>query len=247
MLRVSTPDSDTDASLAKRLNDFRRTKLYDFLAAAPFIAWCAYSATQLLPDLTRQIALAKFCLQTDASVLRAPLILSIVSSLSTLLFLAVLIVLFALRRVSRHSAPGLYPRFVAVVATFVSVGIVWLPLQELSSFLYLGALLSIIGGMTVAISSALALGRSISLLPEARRLVTRGPYSLVRHPLYVGEIIAIVGIAVLHWSPWALSLLAVQCLFTFQRMKIEETMLVQVFPEYREYMARTARFVPGVY
>lgn len=247
MLRASTPDSETDALLANWLNDIRRSKLYDLLVATPFIAWCVYSATQRLPELARQIALAKFCIQTDPSVLRAPLILSIVSNISTLLFLLVLIIMFALRHVPRYRATGLYPRFAALVGTFLSFGIGLLPLQELSSFLYLSALLWIIVGMTVAIWAALTLGRSISILPEARRLVTRGPYSIVRHPLYVGEMVAIVGIAVLHWSPWALSLVAVQCIFQFQRMKIEESMLVKVFPEYRDYMARTARLVPGVF
>lgn len=115
MLRASTPDSETDALLANRLNDIRRSKLYDLLVATPFIAWCVYSATQRLPELARQIALAKFCIQTDPSVLRAPLILSIVSNISTLLFLLVLIIMFALRHVPRYRATGLYPRFAALV------------------------------------------------------------------------------------------------------------------------------------
>jgi protein-S-isoprenylcysteine O-methyltransferase Ste14 len=41
----------------------------------------------------------------------------------------------------------------------------------------------------------LSLGRSISILPQARQLVTSGPYAFVRHPLYLGEMTAMLGIA----------------------------------------------------
>ncbi|MGZ9410478.1 MAG: methyltransferase family protein [Methylocystis sp.] len=241
------PDSDTDTSLAEQLNDIRRSKLYDLFAAAPFIAWCVYCATQILPALDEQIALAKFFIQTDPSVLRAPLILSILSNISTLAFLLVLVVVFAVRHVPRYTASGFYPRCVAAVATFLGVGVTLVPLRELSSWLYLGSLLLIIGGTVIAIWATLALGRSISIVPQARALTMRGPYSLVRHPLYLGEMVAAIGIALLHVSSWALLLVGLQFIFQFQRMKVEERMLAQVFPEYEDYMARTARLVPGVY
>ena len=40
------------------------------------------------------------------------------------------------------------------------------------------------------LASVLALGRCFGVLPEARGLVTRGPYRTVRHPVYLGEIAA---------------------------------------------------------
>jgi protein-S-isoprenylcysteine O-methyltransferase Ste14 len=206
-----------------------------------------YCATQTLSSLTQQIALAKFFLQTDPSVLRAPLILSILSNISTLAFLVVLVVMFAVRHVPTYTAPGLYPRCAAVVGTFLGVGVTLLPAQQLSAWLYLSALLLIIGGAVVAAWAALALGRSISILPQTRGLVTWGPYSIVRHPLYLGEMVAAIGIALLHVSSWALLLVGLQFIFQFQRMKIEEQTLVRVYPEYADYMARTARLMPGVY
>lgn len=147
----------------------------------------------------------------------------------------------------RSELRGFYPRCAAVAGTFLSVGMVLLPPRELSPALYLVSLLLIIGGTSLAVSAALVLGRSISILPEARRLVTWGPYALVRHPLYLGEIVALAGAALQYLSAWALLLWALVSAFQLQRMKYEERVLFQVFPKYGDYMARTARLMPGVY
>jgi protein-S-isoprenylcysteine O-methyltransferase Ste14 len=237
----------TISTVTEHLKALRRTKLYDLFAAAPLIAWYGFSAALMLPSLTQQIALVMLFLRTDPSVLPATLVLSTVSKVGTLAFLLVLVVMFTVRRIPQRAAAGFYPRFAAVAGTFLSVGFVLLPPQELSLALYLTSLLLIIAGTGFAIYAALVLGRSISILPEARRLVTAGPYALVRHPLYVGEIIALAGVALQFLWPWALLLLGLVCIFQFQRMKYEERVLFQVFPEYGDYTARTARLVPGVY
>jgi protein-S-isoprenylcysteine O-methyltransferase Ste14 len=78
-------------------------------------------------------------------------------------------------------------------------------------------------------------------------LVVSGPYVLVRHPLYIGEFVVLLGIALQHSMPWALLLLGFQCMFQFKRMKNEERVLAQAFPNYADYVSRTARLLPGVY
>ena len=235
------------AMVTGRLEALRRTKLYDLIVAAPLITWYLFCAAQMLPSLAQQIALVTLFVRTDPSVLPAILLFSTLSQVSTLVFLVVLVVMFTVRRIPRRAEPGFYPRFAAVAGTFLSVGFVLLPPQELSSALYLASLLLVIAGTGFAICAVLVLGRSISILPEARRLVTRGPYALVRHPLYLGEIVALAGVALQYLSAWALLLLGLVSAFQLQRMKYEERVLFQIFPEYGDYMARTARLVPGVY
>jgi protein-S-isoprenylcysteine O-methyltransferase Ste14 len=235
------------SAVASRLKALRRTKLYDLFAAAPLIAWYALCAAHMLPSVVQQIALAWLFVQTDPSFLPVSLILSIVSQIGALVFVTVLVVMFAVRHVPQRGTVGTYPRCAAVAGTFLGVGILLLPPQELSSGLYLVSLLLIIGGTVFAIFAVLVLGRSVSILPEARRLVTRGPYALVRHPLYLGEMTALAGVALQYFSPWTLLLLGLQWSFQLQRMKNEERVLFQVFPEYENYMARTARLIPWVY
>jgi len=235
------------ATVMERLEALRRTKLYDLLAAAPVIAWFMFSVAQMLPSLSQRVALVVLFVRTDPSVLPASLVFRTISEIMTLVFFAVSIVMFTVRYVPQRGNPGLYPRLAAVLGTFSSLGFLLLPPQELSPALYLISLLLLTAGTVFAIYAMLVLGRSISLVPEARRLVTRGPYALVRHPLYLGEMVAIAGIALQHLSVWALLLLCLAWAFQFQRMKYEERVLSQSFPEYGDYVARTARLLPGVY
>lgn len=235
------------AGMTERLEAFRRTKLYDLLAAAPIIAWFAFSAAQMLPSLSQRMKLVIMFVRTDPSVLPATLVFRTVSEVATLAFFALSIVLYVVRYIPQRTVPGFFPRLAAMAGTFASLGFLLLPPQELSSALYLASLLLLLAGLFVSIFALLVLGRSISLLPQARRLVTSGPYALVRHPLYLGEMAAVAGIAVQHWSVWALLLAGVSWAFQFQRMKYEERVLTESFPEYKDYMARTARLVPGVY
>lgn len=224
-----------------------RRKLYDLLAAAPLIAMYIFGLTKLLPRLALQIELAEVFIQTDPSVLPPGLMLGIISKMCTIVFFALLVVMFAVRRVPLHYSIAFYPRFVAAAGTFLGSGLLMLEPQELPHDLYLVSMVSIIGGTVLAIWAILVLARSISIMPEARALVVSGPYAFVRHPLYLGEFIVIFGTALQHSMPWSLLLLGVQYMFQFERMRNEERVLARAFPNYTDYMARTARLLPGVY
>ena len=228
-------------SLVSFFRTFERTKLYDLLAAMPLIAWYGFALSLQLPRLAHQIA------SLDLATADAALLAGIASNLATKLFFAVLALLMILRRQPLGKASGFYPRFAAVAGTFMSLAIVMLPTRELSTPLHVVSTLLIVGGIGFALYAVIELGRSLSMLPEARRLVTNGPYSVIRHPLYLGEAVALVGITLQYLSPWALALLLLQCIFQLERMKNEELVLSRVFPEYRDYAAHTVRLLPGVY
>ena len=54
--------------------------------------------------------------------------------------------------------------------------------------------LLLLGGNALAVLVLVQLGRSFSVMAEARRLVTSGVYRWVRHPLYLAEELAVIGI-----------------------------------------------------
>jgi protein-S-isoprenylcysteine O-methyltransferase Ste14 len=229
------------------LRAFRRTKFYDFLTALPVIAWFGFCVKQGLPPLLQQAALAKLFLQTDPSVLPASLLLDVVAKAAAIAFQVLLVVLFLIRTVPSAFAKGFLPRFAALAGTFLGIGLPLLPPQELSAPFHIVSLLLMIGGFAFMIAAAIALGRSISLLPEARRLVTGGPFALVRHPLYAGEAVAVAGIAMQYIVPWSFLILGVQYAFQLWRIVNEERVLRGAFPDYAAYAARTSRLIPGVY
>jgi protein-S-isoprenylcysteine O-methyltransferase Ste14 len=94
------------------------------------------------------------------------------------------------------------------------------------------------------LASVLALGKCFGILPEARGLVRRGPYRLVRHPVYLGELGAVVGFVIGAPSLWNLGVLAGFYAAQSVRMRLEEKVLSSEFPEYAAYAAATPRLVP---
>lgn len=109
----------------------------------------------------------------------------------------------------------------------------------------------VLAGDLVAVASCawlfaavLTLGRCFGVLPEARGLVTRGPYRLVRHPVYLGEIGACFGLALAAPSVLNLAVLAVFAVSQAVRMRLEERALQAAFPQYARYAASTPRLLP---
>ena len=171
-------------------------------------------------------------------------LLAIAARLASCMFV-VLIAATALTRLSPVlKAKGIEPRASALLGTFLCTGLAVLPKAEL------GPVLSIISTMLIMIGAVLSfivlrwLGKSFSILAEARRLVTAGPYGVVRHPLYLCEGMALLGIALQVISPLAIVLSLAIGLLQFRRMMNEEAVLSSAFSEYRAYAARTPRVIP---
>jgi protein-S-isoprenylcysteine O-methyltransferase Ste14 len=102
-------------------------------------------------------------------------------------------------------------------------------------------------GTAWAVWSLRSLGRNVSVIAQARELADRGPYRWVRHPLYAGEIVSSLGLALLAgsvaaWGVW----LGFGALQGYRALR-EEQLLVRVLPGYRRYQARTAALFPGLF
>jgi len=109
-----------------------------------------------------------------------------------------------------------------------------------------GVALSLLG-FALAISARRCLGRNWGL-PMSRKehseLITSGPYALIRHPIYSGLILAMLGSAIGVHVLWAPLLLIAGPYFIYSARR-EEAVMLQLFPEkYAVYMARTGMFAP---
>jgi protein-S-isoprenylcysteine O-methyltransferase Ste14 len=220
---------------------FQETKLYDALATVPLILWYGASAKRMLPSLVARI-------QTAHSSTGGPIVIfAILAQLAALALIALTLVFLVLRRPPKAKAKGLFPRLAALGGTYLTAALVWLPRYEMGFALSLLSLGLILGGTGFAILSMLHLGRSFSVMAEARMLATDGPYAYVRHPLYLGEGVSVLGLMLQYLSPAAIALVALEFALQLVRMRNEEAVLSAFFPGYADYQLQRYRVLPGVY
>jgi protein-S-isoprenylcysteine O-methyltransferase Ste14 len=95
-------------------------------------------------------------------------------------------------------------------------------------------------GLMIAAASIVVLRRSFAVLPSVRDIVTRGPYRWVRHPLYLGEAIFVLGVMLLAFNLASLLLYLGFLALMLARIRIEERKLF-AREEYRSY-AHSVRY-----
>lgn len=166
-------------------------------------------------------------------------------SLVTFLFLLVAFHLTRRRPVRQFESWG--PKVDAFLGTALIYLILLCPRATANTAIDFSASLFLIGGTYLCLLAVTSLGRSLSIMPEARKLVTDGLYRVVRHPLYLAELIANVGVFLQYRSWLAAAILIAVTFFLLRRMAWEERILTEAFPEYATYRQRTRRLVPGVY
>jgi len=98
-----------------------------------------------------------------------------------------------------------------------------------------------LAGVTLLIAAIIHLGKSLAVLPRADRLVTRGVYRYLRHPIYIGLTMTILGLIVASGSLFGLVFLFVVVVpLNIARARLEERALLKKFGgEYKTYLSNT--------
>ncbi len=104
-----------------------------------------------------------------------------------------------------------------------------------------------IAGATAAGLASRRLGRELRAHPAPSPtavLRVDGPYRLVRHPIYSGLLLLAGGLAVVSATVRAAAAFVALVAVLSLKARVEERLLAERFPEYRDYARRTPRFLP---
>lgn len=118
------------------------------------------------------------------------------------------------------------------------------------------AYISVIGNILVALGLFIDLlvfkensfGGSTIETVEDQKVISTGPYSLVRHPMYVGVLVMVIGVPLALGSWWGLAILAVTVPGLVWRILDEEKLLEKDLPGYTKYEQKVRyRLVPHLW
>ena len=172
-------------------------------------------------------------------------VLMVAASVANVMFVSLVASTALTRLAPIRKARGIEPRISALLGSFLCIALVFLPKADLGPILSVTSTVLIVTGASLSFAVLRWLGKSFSILAEARRLVTAGPYRVVRHPLYVCEGIATLGVMLQVISPVAVLIVIGAWTVQYRRMINEEKILTTAFPEYRAYAARTPLVIPA--
>ncbi len=167
-------------------------------------------------------------------------------------FCLIPVVLFVVRPKPRAADRRVLPRVVAFAGTAILLlcGTILpegIALVAIPAWVGAGCSLVLVVATAGAIWGLLSLRLSFGIFPAARTLVTTGPYRLVRHPLYLCEILCGWAMVVAEGHLVPLLVVLVFCGLQLTRIRYEEALLADVFPAWRPWAAGRARLIPGVW
>lgn len=105
-------------------------------------------------------------------------------------------------------------------------------------------------GLALALIGRLQLGHNWANIEDSQfspqqSLVTNGIYRYIRHPIYTGDILLLIGLE-LALNSWLVLGVLIPVLVVIKQAIAEETLLNQAIPAYKEYSRGTKRFLPFI-
>ena len=106
-------------------------------------------------------------------------------------------------------------------------------------------------GASFAIWAGFTLGKNwsgiVATQKEGHKLIKSGPYNIVRHPIYLGFFISMLGFALAVGTIVAYMAVLLGLTALLLRIWIEEKLMNESFFDYREYSCKIKRLIPFVW
>lgn len=211
--------------------------------------WRDLLFSRLVPSLFFSLFLARQLILLAGGfhgIQRPADLLYVTQQFLALSYFTLLVVLYVVRLPQRGTDHRVYVIFIAFSGTFAAITASFLPGGTRRDVLVPVADILATAGLAYSVWGLAYLQRSFSIIPEARQMVTGGPYALSRHPVYLGEITTAIGVNIATGG-W-LSALAVAYFIACELLRIrwEERVLERAFPhDYLEYAGRVPRYLPN--
>ncbi|MEI9991436.1 MAG: isoprenylcysteine carboxylmethyltransferase family protein [Rhizomicrobium sp.] len=229
--------SDAPPSVPEAARAFAHSRAYDLAFAAPVAVLYAFAVAGNGIRIAHQWQ----------NAVDMPSRFTIANEIATLLFFGLQACLFLVRRLPVAKSDGIWPRVAAVLGANFNLTLLLLPRATLGAAWTSVSFALTMAGTIGSIAVLIRLGRAFAVFPEARDFVRTGPYRFARHPLYLAEIVSMLGIMLGFRQPWAILIVLATVALQLRRMAFEEDILAQTYPAYDAYRRRTARLLPGVY
>jgi protein-S-isoprenylcysteine O-methyltransferase Ste14 len=107
-----------------------------------------------------------------------------------------------------------------------------------------------LAGLAVTISARISFGRqkfNLTADPANGPLLRRGPYRIIRHPMYTGALLFILSTVLGHLLPLSAVIGVLVVFLLLFRIQVEENILSAHYPDYVEYTQGTKRVIPFVF
>jgi protein-S-isoprenylcysteine O-methyltransferase Ste14 len=202
----------------KRLGDVSLCTLYFLLALAPILH--TYDAA----DAGDYLLALHYALSGAATLIVAGLLL--------------------IRREAILATTSRREQIIAVVGSFAIIPLGALPLTWQPDWLLEVTSVGFILAYAWIVWALMTLKRSFSIFPEARTLITHGPYGYVRHPLYAAYFVTYTLVMIPRLSALAVAVAVIGIAAEVNRSRNEERLLRRAFDDYDEYARHVRAFVP---
>ena len=158
---------------------------------------------------------------------------------------AIIMGVFSLVRVPPKTAMVTVPA-IAASAGMLVIPCLMRPVAPSAGLLALAGIALEVVGVVLSQVARIYMGRSFGILPANRGVVSKGPFSIVRHPIYLGWLILTIGFACSYPSGRNVILIVASMPFLVWRIEMEEGLLA-LDSSYRAYQDRVRfRLWPGV-